>query len=111
MKGFKDDGEKPRTDLLLDFDLALMAIAELLSFGAKKYAAHNWKQVPNGYERYTAALLRHLLKERREVVDIETGLLHEIAVACNALMRLQILLEGLNESNTFTTEDPSDKTS
>ena len=106
MKGVKYDKEKPMADLLLDFDLALEDIARLLTFGAHKYERHNWKRVENGFERYTAAMLRHLLQEQREPLDKESGVFHATAVACNALMRLQILLEELyNENNSKPVDD------
>jgi hypothetical protein len=41
LTGTKNDQEKPRTDLLSS--TALLEISKVLSFGAKKYAAHNWR--------------------------------------------------------------------
>lgn len=78
--GLKYDNDKPRMDLL-DFD-ALEGLAKVLTFGAKKYAAHNWR---NGisYSRLTAAMLRHLAAiQRGEDIDPESGLPHVDHLGC-----------------------------
>lgn len=79
-EGTKYDGGKPRMDLL-DTD-ALIGLAEVLTFGANKYAAHNWRQgIVNS--RLTAALLRHLLAiNKGELIDPESGLPHIDHVGC-----------------------------
>jgi len=65
---------------------ALAGVAAVLTFGAKKYAAHSWKQVENNKERYRDALYRHLNQlEAGELVDSESGLSHWDHIACNAL--------------------------
>lgn len=78
--GMKFDGEKPRMDLL-DAQ-ALEGLAAVLTFGAKKYAAHNWRKgISNS--RLVAALLRHLFAILRgENVDPESGLPHIDHVGC-----------------------------
>lgn len=82
--GMKYDQGKPRM-WLLPF-ISLYEIAKVLTFGAKKYAAHSWQTVPNGEERYTNALLRHLVSiNEGEIYDEESGLLHWSHVGCNAL--------------------------
>lgn len=78
--GVKFDQEKPRVDLL--DPLALEGIARVLSFGAQKYAAHNWR---NGlsYSRLIAAALRHLFAIMRgEDIDPESGLPHVDHLGC-----------------------------
>ena len=53
------------------------ALAEVLSFGASKYAPDNWKLVENGEQRYLDALYRHLQAYRSgESHDPESGLHH-----------------------------------
>jgi len=85
--GQKHDAEKLRMDLL-PFE-ALEAVAEVLTYGAEKYADDNWKKVENAERRYTAALLRHLAaRERGEATDTESGLLHAAHMATNALFIL-----------------------
>ncbi len=78
--GTKHDGEKPRMDLL--DPLALEGLAKVLTFGAQKYAAHNWRKgIAN--TRLIAAMLRHLLAIMRgEDIDPESGLPHIDHVGC-----------------------------
>ena len=83
-EGQKDDSEKIRMDLL-PFE-SLEAVAKVLTFGAKKYAANNWQKVDNAESRYVGALLRHLSKYLQgEEKDGESGLSHLSHVATNAL--------------------------
>jgi hypothetical protein len=66
---------------LLDPD-ALEGLAKVLTFGAKKYAAHNWKGGIN-YSRVLAALLRHCFAIMRgEDIDPESGLPHVDHLGC-----------------------------
>lgn len=76
--GLKYDGGKPRWVLLMQgFPNALRGFAQVLTFGAKKYEAHSWRQVENGYERYRDALYRHLNAiEQGEEIDPESGEYH-----------------------------------
>jgi len=84
--GMKYDGGKPRWSLMMQgLPKFLDGIAAVLTFGAKKYAAHSWRTVPEGYERYRDALYRHLAAiERGEYLDPESGLPHWHHVGCNA---------------------------
>jgi hypothetical protein len=93
--GSKMDAGKPRLSLVLgDFAHALIAVGHVGTFGAQKYTDSGWMTVPNGRERYTDALLRHLLKEQGgEENDPETGLYHASHAAWNALARLELLLK------------------
>lgn len=78
--GMKLDSDKVRMDLL--DAKALEGLASVLTFGAKKYAAHNWR---NGIanSRLIAALLRHLMAiQRGEYTDPESGLPHIDHVGC-----------------------------
>lgn len=90
--GAKLDAGKADASLLLDFGLALHAVAQIGTFGAKKYTRGGWKTVPDGETRYTAAMIRHLLQEHVEKVDKDSGLLHAAHAAWNALARLQLML-------------------
>ena len=97
--GAKDDHEKHRAALvLLGFSTALTAVSWVGTFGARKYTDHGWKSVPDGQERYTNALFRHLLSEGRgEFLDKESGLTHAAHAAWNALARLELMLGGGND--------------
>lgn len=85
--GLKADAGKGRWTLLMQgFPLALAGVVEVLGFGAKKYAAHSWRQVENAPERYRDALYRHLnALESGELVDPESGLSHWEHICFNAL--------------------------
>jgi hypothetical protein len=78
--GLKYDGEKVRMELLDAY--AIEQLAAVLTFGAKKYAAHNWRLgIRNG--RLIAALLRHVFAYLRgENNDPETGLSHIAHAMC-----------------------------
>ena len=100
--GMKYDGDKPRMDLLLTgCPNALEAVSSILTFGAKKYAAHSWQTVPQGDERYLAALLRHLTAVGKgETLDSESGMLHLAHAACNALFILELeLRKGVKDGS------------
>lgn len=82
----KDDSGKLRFDLVPpEFDEAL---AEVLTFGAKKYGDRNWEQGAGiDGERLFAACMRHLTRVRRgELLDQESGLPHLAHAATNLLM-------------------------
>lgn len=80
MSALKFDQDKPRMDLL-DAQ-AIEGLAQVLTFGATKYAAHNWRQgISNS--RIIAALLRHTFAILRgEYTDPESGLPHIDHVGC-----------------------------
>ena len=84
MQGTKFDEEKIRTDLLPVN--ALMRIANIFTFGAKKYGAYNWeKGILNS--RLYAACLRHLFAYwRGEQKDPESGMSHLHHAGCCIMM-------------------------
>lgn len=92
--GAKLDAGKVRAGLVLGgFARALMAVGEVGTFGARKYTDNGWMSVPQGQERYTDALYRHLLAEGQgEQADADSQLLHAAHVAWNALARLELIL-------------------
>ena len=88
MKGKKQDEGK--------LNFALLPLEELedlvrvMEYGAKKYGEkpreQNWKNVNNGVDRYSAALLRHFVAWRKgEVLDSESKLPHLAHVIFNAM--------------------------
>lgn len=80
MEGVKHDAGKLPLDLL--DPLALDGIAAVLAFGAKKYAANNWRGGIS-YTRLIAALLRHMFSIVRGIdIDDESGLPHIDHVGC-----------------------------
>ncbi len=89
--GAKLDDGKIMAGVLADFSLALLEVAKVGTFGAKKYSRGGWQFVPDGITRYGDAMLRHYLKERY-VFDKDSGLRHHAHLAWNALARLELIL-------------------
>lgn len=80
MTGVKHDGEKARVDLL--DPVALEGLSAVLAFGAKKYAAHNWRGGLS-YSRLLGAALRHTFAIMKgEDNDPESGLPHVDHLGC-----------------------------
>lgn len=80
----KYDGDKPQMNLVPLS--SVYAVAEVMTFGAKKYSPDGWKSVPDAVNRYTAAMLRHMtLLQEGEEFDEDSGLPHADHIACNAL--------------------------
>ena len=68
---------------------AINEVLEVLSFGAKKYAADNWKIVPEARTRYVDAAFRHLTDwHLKEKLDGETGKSHLAHAICCLLFLL-----------------------
>ena len=94
-EGIKYDADKPRVaEMVIDFGDAMLELSKVWSFGADKYDKSNWKFVENGKDRYTNALLRHLIAEGTNQYDDESKLLHATHVAWNALARLWFILKN-----------------
>lgn len=82
----KDDAGKPRMELLPP--VALEAVARVLTYGAQKYGAENWRGVERS--RYIGAALRHVFAHvRGEKHDPETGESHLAHAACSLLFALE----------------------
>ncbi len=83
-KDVKKDKDKVRLDLVQpEF---IEEVGEVLTFGAKKYAADSWKEIPDPVDRYYAALMRHILSWRKgEKADPESGMPHLWHAACNCM--------------------------
>ena len=92
--GAKGDAGKTRAGLAISgFARALLAVSEVATFGARKYTPHGWVSVPDGVERYTDAMYRHLLAEAAgDALDDDSGLSHAAHAAWCALARLDLLL-------------------
>ena len=75
------------------FPGAIRAVATVSTFGASKYSWKGWETVPEGFERYSDAMVRHLISESNEgPYDNDSGLLHAAHAAWGALARLEFLL-------------------
>jgi len=62
-------------------------LAMLLTLGAAKYEAENWRKAKRGdILRYRDALERHLVqRDKGEFIDKDTGLPHTVCIAFNAM--------------------------
>ena len=70
-------------------------IVKVYKYGAKKYGENRWQNLDNGYQRYKAALLRHLVAyEEGERFDRESGLPHLAHMAWNAIAMLYFDMVG-----------------
>lgn len=71
------------------------AVAEIMTFGARKYTRDGWRSVPDAGLRYFAAMERHLKSFRKgEDNDPESGLHHLAHAACNLAFLLHFLRNG-----------------
>ena len=94
--GIKYDTGKPRlAEMIIDFKEPLLQLCKVWEFGANKYEKSNWKLVDNGKDRYTNAMLRHLVQEEDFLFDDESKLLHASHIAFNALARLYFIVQEL----------------
>lgn len=95
----KYDGGKPRVDLLPS--APLLAIAEVLGFGADKYAAHNWRKGMD-YSRLIGAAYRHLMAYNDgQDKDPESGLSHLAHAGCCILFLLEQEAKGTGTDDRF----------
>lgn len=93
VEGVKYDSGKPTPRLLPPH--ALLAIAKVLEFGARKYSPDNWKHVENAGSRYMDAMLRHILAYMSgEENDPETGESHLAHAGCCLMFLLDAQESG-----------------
>ena len=91
-EGIKYDSAKPKMNLLPP--KAILEVAKVLTFGAEKYDAENWRKLDDLQNRYTAGALRHIFAHMDgEKLDPETGLSHMAHALCCLLFKLEIELE------------------
>lgn len=86
-KGKKYDGGKPMVQLLSP--TAMIKIAEVMTFGAKKYGSDNWRE-GIAWTRVIGAVLRHIFawiggQDR----DPETGISHLAHAGCGIMFLLE----------------------
>ena len=75
MIGKKNDSGKLRFSLIPS--QVLHALAEVLTFGAKRYSPNNWKYLADAEERYEDAMWRHLVARKSgQKVDPDSGMPH-----------------------------------
>lgn len=89
-QNFKTDYGKPNP-LLLETGCprALVAVIQVLNYGALKYEPHSWQDVD--MELYNAAARRHrIARDLGENTDPENHLLHLAHEAANILIQLEM---------------------
>lgn len=80
--------------------VAIKAMADVLTFGATKYAPNSWQGVENAEERYTDALYRHLEGYRSgEALDEDSQKSH-LAHAITNIAFLLHFEEGRNNARS-----------
>lgn len=84
-QAIRHNQNKRKLSIILDAPHALNGLAEILEFGAAKYARGNFKKgFP--YTEITDSMLRHLVAfQNGEDADPESGLPHVGHILCNAL--------------------------
>lgn len=91
----KYDSGKPTaySGFLTYFPRAASLVASVSDFGAKKYARDGWRHVDNGFNRYSDAMVRHLLAEATgEIYDTDSGLFTIGHTCWNSLARTELWL-------------------
>ena len=109
MEGKKYDGGKAKLYLLPP--KSILEVGKVLTYGADKYDAENWRKVDDLQNRYTSAALRHIFAHiDGEADDQETGLSHLAHAMCCLLFKLEDELLGKSEKErpreTYTGEYP-----
>ena len=103
-EGLKFDQGKLRFSLIPPE--ATTALANVLTFGAAKYAPNSWQTVPNARERYLDALMRHLESHRSgELLDPESGYPHMYHVLTNAAFLTHFITKDLNGNHSSSTSN------
>lgn len=98
-------GKVPMHMAIDGFPLALTHIAEIMGWAgeAKGYKLHDWRNLPNAKEAFTAAGYRHMIENAKmkaegidpiERTDHESGRLHIGHHVFNLLAELELILSG-----------------
>ena len=94
--GRKFDNGKTQYGLLPP--LSLKEVADVLTFGAQKYAPDNWRHVDDAKRRYFDAAQRHLWAWKAgEEIDSESGMNHLSHAICCLMFLAEFDLEEFKE--------------
>ena len=104
-QNFKTDSGKPNPLLLeVGCPRALLAVIQVLNYGAMKYEPNGWQDMD--MELYNAAARRHrIARDMGEERDIESGLLHLAHEAANLLFQLETKCREMDEFRSLTMHD------
>ncbi len=106
-EGRKFDSEKPKLYLLPP--KSILEIGKVLTYGAEKYDAENWRKVEDLQNRYTSAALRHIFAHiEGEELDEETGYSHLAHAMCCLLFKLEDELLAKSEKERVREADTSE---
>lgn len=87
-EGMKYDADKPDFSLLSSY--AITELASVLTFGARKYASHNWRK-GIAQSRLISAAMRHLFAHLAGIdKDPETGLSHLSHAMCCIMFAIEL---------------------
>lgn len=101
-EALKFDAEKPRMELLPTAPLVM--ISEILTFGSKKYASHNWRGGFD-YSRLIGAAFRHLTAfNDGEDLDPESGKSHMAHLGCCNMFLLEQIAKGTGNDDRYRRE-------
>ena len=96
--GSKFDSGKLRYGLLPE--RALKEVVQVLTIGAKKYSAGNWRYVEDSKERYFDALQRHVWEWKiGEMIDDEYNTHHLAHAICCLMFLLDNEIKLKEENN------------
>lgn len=113
MSGVRENSGKPPVSLILS--KALLEVAKVAEFGAKKYSPHNYRKGMR-WSFFIDSMLRHLIKRATgQINDIDencedcknkkckdhSGLKHSSHIAWNALALCEFEVEGIGEDDIF----------
>lgn len=94
-KGLRFNEGKTRIDLVPPS--AILALSDVLTAGAKKYAEHNWRKGMEWSKPYASAM-RHMIKFwSGEDIDPETGLPH----LAHAMTNMVFLIEYMEKHKQY----------
>lgn len=83
------------------FPKAISIVSAVSHFGATKYAWNGWRHVPDGFSRYSEAMVRHLVEEgATDILDADSRLPHIGHTAWNALARLELWIAEQSDGGT-----------
>lgn len=103
-EGKKYDNGKVQWDLVPE--LAWEEVAKVMTHGASKYEAHNWRKGMR-WGRLIAATMRHMTEFRRgREIDPETGLHHLAHAATNLCMLMEYSILGVGDDDRQCVDGP-----
>lgn len=87
----------------------LEEVGKVYTAGAKKYGPNKWQNLPDGYQKYKGAMLRHLTElEKGNDIDPETGCLHAAQIVWNAIAMLHCKMEEMKPHSEKIPENAND---